>query len=74
MVGVFSLNCLVARTIELAVAEGYPLRLTKCGNVPGGDEYNRRNLVELGDAVGLGGSKGRDTSYPTQQAVRAALR
>lgn len=69
IVGVFALNLLVARTVERA-AEEYPeIRLTRCGNTPGGDEYNKKNMVELGDSVGYGGSKGRDQSYPAYEEI-----
>jgi len=69
LVGVFAVNLLVGRVIELAVAEGFPVRITKCGNTPGGDEYNLKNMKDLGDELGYGGAKGRDVRYPTQDDI-----
>ncbi|MGQ9629781.1 MAG: sugar isomerase domain-containing protein [bacterium] len=67
----FAVNALVAKVVDIAVREGRPFRAVKSGNTPGGDEYNKRNFQELGDALGYGGAKGRDEVYPTPEEIEA---
>ena len=71
MVGVFTMNLVVSRTVEIAQAKYPEIKLTRCGNTPGGDEYNLKNMQELGDELGYGGAKGRNQTYPEQSKVLA---
>jgi len=73
LVGCFAVNLVVSRTTELALELKKPIRLTVCGNVPGADEHNRKNVLDLGDDLGFGGRKGHGIAYPTQAAVGKVL-
>lgn len=73
LVGCFTVNLIVSRTTELALEMKKPVRLTVCGNVPGADAHNRKNVLELGDDLGFGGRKGYGAKYPSQEDVRTLL-